>query len=123
MLPSGWQLSQLKVPVVDAPASLKAIRPALTTGSVGSLSAIVVSSAGLDRSESDTTEMLFDAALSTHACRGAPLSSESSAIPRGTASTATRPRTSPLSTSTVESLPELAAVTTSVRSSALISIA
>ena len=42
MCPSGWQLPQEKVPVVEALALKKAIRPRFITGSVGSSSAIVV---------------------------------------------------------------------------------
>jgi hypothetical protein len=35
-MPSGWQLAQEKVPVVEASASLNAIRPSRTSLSVGS---------------------------------------------------------------------------------------
>ena len=116
---SGWQLSQENVPVVDASASLNAMRPAFTVACVGSSSVTVAVTLGLERVVKSTRETVLPTAFSTQADSGAPSESETSATPRGAAPTATRPSTAPDSASKVKSLSEPAAVTTSVASSAL----
>ena len=103
----------------EASAALKAMRPCLTTGSVGSSSVIVAATRGASSKLKSTTETEFSTAFSTHACRGAPLGAETKAIPRGAAPTATRPSTVPSLASTVNSLFEPAAVATKVASSSL----
>ena len=72
VLPSGWQLSQEKVPVVDALASLNAIRPSLTSGWVGSFKATNPAICGLDGSNKSTNETVLATALRTQAREGAP---------------------------------------------------
>ena len=66
MLPSGWQLAQVKVPVVEAPASLNAIRPSRTASGVGSLPTAMVSvierTSGL---ATFTTDTVLSSVLST----------------------------------------------------------
>ena len=120
--PSGWQLAQAKVPVLDAFASLNAIRPRLKSGSLGSLSPMVAETLGFAGPERSTRETLLASAFSTQARNGAPASVLSSATPRGTQSVSTRPSTSPVSASTVNSRWDAAAVTTSVESSLLTAI-
>ena len=117
--PSGWQLSHEKVPVVEASASLNAIRPRLTAGCVGSSSVTVATTRGVDGSDTSTWETVLATALRTQARDGPPSAFDSSAIPRGTASTCVRPSTFPLAASTVKSLSDPAAETTSVESSSL----
>ena len=121
--PSGWQLSHENVPVDEAPASWNAMRPRLMTAGVGSARVTVAATpgdAGVERSTSDT---VLATAFRTQARDGAPPASDSRAMPRGTAPTAVRPSTSPLAASTVNSLSDPAAETTSVASSSLIAIA
>ena len=112
--PSGWQLAQENVPVVEAAAVVKAIRPRFRVGGVGSTRGMVACKTGLARLASSTTETEFSAALSTHARFCA-----SSAIPCGTAPTCVRPSTAPLRASTVKSVSEPAAEATSVVSSSV----
>ena len=106
---SGWQLSHENVPVDDASASLNAMRPRLTAGCVGSSRATVPTTRGASASDTSTWETVLATALRTQAREGAPAAPDSSAIPRGTASTPTRPSTAPLAASTVKSLSEPAA--------------
>ena len=120
MWPSGWQLAQEKVPVVDASASLNQERPSLTSGCVGSSRRINSTSSKLAGSVTSTTETVLATALRTQAWAALPRSEVSKAIPRGTAPTAMRPSTAPLAASTVKSLSDPAAETTSVESSSLI---
>ena len=116
---SGWQLSQENVPVEDASASLKAMRPCLASVGVGSCRAMVFTTLGRRGEDIVTSDTELPTAFSTQARRTAPASSATSATPRGAAPRLTRPRTSPLSASTVNSLSEPAAVTTSTASSSL----
>ena len=116
---SGWQLSQENVPVEDASASLKAMRPCLASAGVGSSRAIVFTTLRLRGEDIVTSDTELPTAFSTQARRGAPASFETSATPRGAAPTLTRPRMRPLSASTVNSLSEPAAVATSTASSSL----
>ena len=119
MCPSGWQLSQENVPVEEASASLNAMRPWRSPGSVGSSSWIVAVTLGAETFPTSTSDTVLETVFSTQASLGAPSESDTSAMPRGTAPTATRPRTSPVPASTVKSLSEPAAVATSVESSSL----
>ena len=80
---------------------------------------MVSTTAGFASEEISTKETLLATAFSTHACRAAPSASETSAMPRGAASTATRPSTSPESASTVNTLSDPAAVTTNAASSSV----
>ena len=84
---------------------------------------MVVFRIGLVGLEMSTSEMELATALRTQAWESWPLEFDLRAIPRGTESTFTSPRTSPLSGSTVKSLSEAAAVAMSVFSSGLSSIA
>ncbi len=115
--PSGWQLAQANVPVVDAFAVLNAIRPRLNTGCVGSSSAIVATAFGFARSERSTRVTVSARAFNTQA------EPPSRAMPRGPAPTSTRPSTAPLAASTVNSLSDAAAVATSVASSGVAQMA
>ena len=103
----------------EASASLKAMRPRLTTGWVGSSRAMVAVTMGAAGLLKSTTETLLSKAFNTHAICAAPAVLEASATPRGPAPTATRPNTAPDSASTVNTLSEPAAVATKVRSSSL----
>ena len=123
MWPSGWQLSHENVPVDEAPASLKAMRPRLMTGGVGSARVTVAATCGDAGAERSTSETVLATAFSTQARAGAPPASHSRAMPRGTAPTPVRPSTSPVAASTVNSLSDPAAETTRVASSSLIAIA
>lgn len=107
----------------EAKAVLKAMRPRLKTGGVGSSRGMVVFRIGLAGLETSTSEMELATALRTQAWESWPLEFDLRAIPRGTESTLTSPRTFPLSGSTVKSLSEAAAVAMSVFSSGLSSIA
>ena len=106
--------------MVEAIAVSKALRPRLTTGCVGSSSTTVSINLGLLAVETSTKETVFSTAFNTQACVGLPSLALISATPRGVASTATRPSTSPVSASMVISLSEPAAETNSVESSPLI---
>ena len=75
---------------------------------------MVAANDGLASESKLSTETVLAMAFSTHACAGAPAALETSAKPRGTAPTATRPSTAPVSPFTVKTLSEPAAVTTSV---------
>ena len=103
----------------EAAAVSNAIRPRLTAGWVGSLSVMVEMTCGASRLVRSTRLTVLATALSTHAEASRP-SFCCNAIPRGTAPTSTRPNTLPLLTSTVNTLSEAAADTTSVESSSLI---
>ena len=117
--PSGWQLAHAKVPVLDASALLKAMRPRFRSGSVGSSSAMVASTAGAAGSDTSTTDTLFPSAFSTQARDGAPAAVLPRATSRGMAPTSARPSTAPVSASTVNTRLDAAAVTTRVESSPL----
>ncbi len=65
---------------------LKAMRPRLTAGVVGSFRGIVCTTLGLAGSARSTSETVSATALRTHARDGLPRLSDSSAIPSGTAS-------------------------------------
>ena len=100
-------------------ALLKAIRPALNSGWVGSSSGIVRIKRRSIGLETSTTETEFWTAFKTHAFAVLPKVSCSRVIPRGTASTPTLPKTSPVLASTEKTLSEPAAVTNKVDSSPL----
>ena len=117
--PSGWQLAQENVPVVDAAAVLNAMRPCFTIGSVGSSSvtdAVTLRFAGSARS---TRETVLATAFNTHAWLAFPSLPDIKASPRGTASTSTLPSISPEAALTVNTLSDPAAVATIVLSSSL----
>ena len=99
------------------------MRPRLMIAGVGSARVTVATTPGDAGVETSTSETVLATAFRTQARDGAPSASDSRAMPRGTASTAVRPSTSPLAASTVNSLSDPAAETTSVASSSLIAMA
>ena len=103
----------------DASASLKAMRPCFASAGVGSSRAMVFTTLGRFGADIVTSETELPTAFNTHARTGAPASFDTNATPLGAAPTCTRPSTRPVFASTVKSLSEPAAVTTSVESSSL----
>ena len=81
---------------------------------------MVATTRGAEESDTSTWETVLATALRTQAPAGPPPAFDWSAIPLGAASTSVRPSTFPLAVSTVKSLSEPAAATTSVESSSLI---
>src|SRR5208337_2287983 len=97
MLALGWHDSQEKVPLVEPRAELKAMRPVLTTGGVGSLpTSIVATTDGSLGFSTSTTESVLSTVFSTNARSAAPVCwFERRATPWGIAPVRTPPRTLP----------------------------
>ena len=70
MCPSGWQLAQEKVSVVDARALLNAILPSLKVGCVGSSRVIILVTFGFSGELISTSDTELSTAFKTQAFIG-----------------------------------------------------